>query len=391
MKNKILFISHDASRTGAPIVLLHLLKWFKANTDIKFDILLMQSGELYNDFAQLGTIYNWSYHESKPLSLKKRIFNKILNRVFNPVKYHYDNLFLKLQEQNYDIIYGNTVVSSKIIPQLKNILPKAQIIMHVHELEMAINQFCGIEIFKQAIPHITSFITVSNAVKENLYKNYKIDETKIQLSYEFIDIKISELKYNSKKDICSKLNIPENNFIVSFSGTRDWRKGTDLIPLLLKQIRIQKEEIAFLWIGGSEKTLEFQKIWYDLEKLNLIKYIRFIENTDSPHQFMNISDIFVLLSREDPFPLVCLEAAALAKPIICFADSGGMPEFVENNAGTIVPYLDIETLANTILYYSNNNSLVKEYGSYAQKKVLQNHTTEIVASQIFDYIKEFLK
>jgi hypothetical protein len=38
---------------------------------------------------------------------------------------------------------------------------------------------------------------------------------------------------------------------------------------------------------------------------------------------------------------VCLEAAALGKPIICFGDAGGMPEFIEEVCELVVPYLDI--------------------------------------------------
>ena len=43
---KILFISHEASRTGAPLSMLTLLEWFKANTKHDAKILLMRSGEL---------------------------------------------------------------------------------------------------------------------------------------------------------------------------------------------------------------------------------------------------------------------------------------------------------------------------------------------------------
>ncbi len=54
MSKKVLFISHDASRTGAPIVLLNLLKWFKTNTDIPFQILLKKGGVLEPDFKAIA-------------------------------------------------------------------------------------------------------------------------------------------------------------------------------------------------------------------------------------------------------------------------------------------------------------------------------------------------
>jgi glycosyltransferase involved in cell wall biosynthesis len=55
-------------------------------------------------------------------------------------------------------------------------------------------------------------------------------------------------------------------------------------------------------------------------------------------------DVFALVSREDPFPVVCLEAASLGKPIVCFNSSDGEKEFVENDCGFVVPDLDIEIM-----------------------------------------------
>src|SRR4051812_5528003 len=50
---RTLFVSHDASRTGAPIFLLNLLRWIKANTALDFEVLLPRGGPLVSDFANL--------------------------------------------------------------------------------------------------------------------------------------------------------------------------------------------------------------------------------------------------------------------------------------------------------------------------------------------------
>jgi hypothetical protein len=51
---KILAISHDDSRTGAPIGLLHFIKWTKENTDSEIDILFRDSGDIMtNDFKKV--------------------------------------------------------------------------------------------------------------------------------------------------------------------------------------------------------------------------------------------------------------------------------------------------------------------------------------------------
>src|SRR5262245_56080071 len=61
LNKRVLFISHEASRTGAPIVLLHFLRWFKRNTDIPFMVLVRESrgamGELLQEFDSLGPLF----------------------------------------------------------------------------------------------------------------------------------------------------------------------------------------------------------------------------------------------------------------------------------------------------------------------------------------------
>ncbi len=52
---KVLFIrGHEASRTGALLVLLNFLRWLRGNSDVDFEILLRQGGELLGDFQALA-------------------------------------------------------------------------------------------------------------------------------------------------------------------------------------------------------------------------------------------------------------------------------------------------------------------------------------------------
>ena len=55
-KKTVLFISHEASRTGAPILLLTFLTWLKRHTEIPFEIILRQGGEITGDFEALAPV-----------------------------------------------------------------------------------------------------------------------------------------------------------------------------------------------------------------------------------------------------------------------------------------------------------------------------------------------
>ena len=87
------------------------------------------------------------------------------------------------------------------------------------------------------------------------------------------------------------------------------------------------------------------------------------------HEYYNAMDVFLLPSREDTFPLVCLEAALLERPIVCFQNAGGMPEFVEDDCGFAVPYLDTVAAAERIVELARDRQLRRMMGASAAAKV----------------------
>ena len=51
---EILFVSHDAGRTGAPLILLNFQRWLKEHTTVKFATIVRRSGPLEAEFARAG-------------------------------------------------------------------------------------------------------------------------------------------------------------------------------------------------------------------------------------------------------------------------------------------------------------------------------------------------
>ena len=73
----------------------------------------------------------------------------------------------------------------------------------------------------------------------------------------------------------------------------------------------------FYWVGYFSKE-RYRVNTADIEKLNLSKNIHLIQETTTPEVWLNQSDLFLLTSREDPFPLAAMEAGLSGLPIICF-------------------------------------------------------------------------
>ncbi len=390
MSKTILFISHDASRTGAPIILLNFLKWFKANTNIPFQILLKNGGELKSEFEAIAPVIIFDQQESTP----ENLVTKILNRfgLYRKKKQdHANNIKQKLIRDNINLIYANTVVNGEVLEFLADL--KCPVISHVHELEMAIQYYAGSGGFEKVKRYTSSYIAVSKAVKKNLIKKHHIPEEKIQLVYEFIPIKTHSEDNNSQKQrvIFEQLGITQKAKIICGGGTTDWRKGSDLfVQLALAVSKRYVETVHFLWIGGQTDNIQLERLFYDVKNIGLEKYIHFLGIQPNPLDYFAACDVFALVSREDPFPLVCLEAASLGKPIVCFDNAGGEKEFVEDDCGFVVPYLDIQTMADKVIYLLENQDLREKMGSSARQKVKEKHSVQLIGQQITQVIEQVL-
>jgi len=159
------------------------------------------------------------------------------------------------------------------------------------------------------------------------------------------------------------------------------------IHLIIEENELISVKVISLKIGRIIfKVTDFHGINQIKTSLNSLIY-NYLTILLTHYCYYTLFDIFISVSREDPFPLVCMENAALAKPIICFEGSGGMPGFVQDDAGFVVPYLDVDTMADKIHELYQNKTLRQKLGENAKKKMLNNYSMEKSIESIIEIIK----
>ncbi|WP_053406125.1 glycosyltransferase family 4 protein [Persicobacter sp. CCB-QB2] len=378
----ILVIGHEASRTGAPILLEHWCRWIKTNTKHDIRILLINGGEIEPEYQEIASCQ----------VLKKNLYGKWMPKFFRRKKLEYSNVKLEDDHFQPDIIYANTSASSHISSQLKE---KYQVpcITHIHELEKIIDKL-GNKMWVDNLKTTDIFIVVSKAVKQNLIQNRNVPEQKIRLHYgmsDLINFKRQKLNISEKNQLKKELGIAENALLVGASGTIIKRKGYDwfIKTAALCKVKYPDLNISFLWVGGDEKKLH--KLKKDHTATLAEADITFIPNTASPQKYYSLFDVFYMCSIEDPFPLVVLENAALGNPTVCYQNAGGIPEFVKEDAGFSVPFTDVEAAADKFALFYNDRSLLASMGKTAENRALTNHNIEKISSEIMETLEETLK
>jgi len=383
-KRTVLFLTRDASRTGAPLFLLNLLRWIRSHSDLKFEVLIEDTaghkGELLGEFQKLASVTTLDRELAPRYTYRGKLQRYLYQRLLRG----------HCRGKDIGLIYSNTVVNSRSLKLLKPL--GCPVLTHVHELNQTIRWGLGLEAFEEIRQVTKRFIAVSKAVKQNLVEEYGVHDTDIDLVYDFIPSSTMVKKYEVRRNIREELNIPPEAYIVGSLGSITSRKGADLFVQLAQRFEERNlgAPVYFVWAGGPKSGLLYGAIWDDLRKLGLDGKVRYIGGVDDPFPWYAGFDVFALLSREDPCPLVVLESASMEKPIICFENSGGTPEFLEGDCGIVVPYLDVDAMADAVSGLLQNKLKRVQMGKKAVEKVRKEYIIDVGAPKILSVIEELL-
>jgi glycosyltransferase involved in cell wall biosynthesis len=362
-KKKILIISHDANRVGGPILLLNLAELLTKSGNYEVSFLIKAPPYTIVDRFQK---YSCSL-ASKEKKLISRFFDKLSLRykVFSVfVSSKYDEQVIKKALQKIDVILSNTITNGDILPIVRKYY-SGKLYSYIHELEISSLVFSTEKEVNNVVTLSDGFIAPCDAIKKHLINYYSISEAKIDLLPYYIPPTNLEIEKQSSKNV----------FNVGAAGTVEWRKGSDLFiqTAILLFSKMPNANIHFYWKGANE-NIDLIRHRYEVEKAGLTDKITFLPNSGDIEKFYESIDIFILTSREDPYPLVVLEAANYAIPTICFNEAGGSPEFITQfNAGKCVDYINTEQMSNTILGYYNDNKKLKEDGINARNGLKEKH------------------
>jgi glycosyltransferase involved in cell wall biosynthesis len=373
-KSNILFVSHDANRAGAQIFLLNIMLHLKKEGhDVKL-LLVDEWGDLKATFQENFKTYILNKQESNTsiLSKFKAVF-KEKQSVFEEIK----------ADRNIDFIYVNTIASVHISEQLK-LTFNVPIITHIHELSYSIYQYGPKEAYQILDKFSDKIIACSAAVAQNLILENENLKSKTEVVHSFVDNeKVLKIKdQNLSKTFREKLGIKDNEILVGACGNADWRKATDIFVQIAAKTYNVTPVIHFVWIGIKKETEYFNQIKYDAKKLGAELNIIWVSPTPEAISFINALDIFLVCSREDPFPLVMLEAALCEKPIVGFINTGGAEEFIGTDAGILAEYLNIDEISEQLISLSTNCEQIHKLGKNAQTKVIQNFSFDMSIQKI---------
>lgn len=276
-----------------------------------------------------------------------------------------------------DLLYLNTAVAGSVIPALST-APKATI-AHIHELAGALDVHA--EAGRHAL-QADRIIAVSDPVRTELISR-GIERSRISVIHASIaTAKWPRTVEDSRTEARARLGLEPDQFVVIGAGTIEMRKGTDIFVSAGLEAGLADHQARFLWCGRIGDQDMARDLLMRVKKHPRGGAVRFLGELENPLEVYRAADAFALTSREDPFPLVVLEAAATGLPIIAWRGSGGIVAFVEDDAGITLEDNTPEAFRDAVTALASDQLRRRSLGARAADKVRARHDSELAAAAI---------
>ena len=213
---------------------------------------------------------------------------------------------------------------------------------------------------------VKKIIVLSNSVKNELVKNYGIDEGKIHVVYSGVNLKEFTPKNRKKyfNEIREKFNIPKTSYLLLFVGNPYDRKGVEYI---IRALSLLKSKNIKLFISGKDDPKPYKELCNKLGVQNMVIFNPIL--VSDVYKYFSAADAFIFPSIYEPFGLVILEAMASGLPVITNRKAGAAEIIKDGKEGLLLDNpKNHEEIAQKIKYLIENKKVRRQISIAARKK-----------------------
>ncbi|NLZ34563.1 MAG: glycosyltransferase family 4 protein [Clostridiales bacterium] len=321
----ILYLNNSMHLGGDTKCILNLCREFKSTNKI---IAASKGGKLIKEF--------------KNMNIKHYYIKDVLNKFPHVIIFNIFRLIKIVKYENIEIIHSHhrmTTFIAKIVSKFIKVK-----VIHTQHAIIKDKKILTRMTFK----HIT-IIAVSNAVKENLINDYKLDSNMIKVIYNAIDNR----KSNKEVDLRILEYKKQGFFLVGCISRITKGKGIRVFIDAANSINKHGKKIKFIIIGDGDKRIELENYCKKMD-IDNVDFLGFKSNVID---YISNLDLIVQPSYSEGLGLTAIEALSQSKPVIA-SDIPALREVViDNYNGLLFPPGNSKQLVKAIYRVFNNKDL----------------------------------
>lgn len=237
----------------------------------------------------------------------------------------------------------DTCISHLEGPNIVNLMSKGKekTIITVHNFQSKERKGLYGFIFKTLIKitynKADKIVVVSKAIKEDLIRNFNIDDKKIKVIYNPFDCKLIE-KLSRENLENSYEHIFDSKVIINV-GRLTEQKGQWHLIKAFSEIKRQEKDVKLVILGQGELESCYKEL---VERLHIENDVYFLGFQKNPFKFISKANIFVLSSLYEGFPMCIAEAMACGTPVLSVDCKSGPNEILSENKNIMEEVSDIK-------------------------------------------------
>lgn len=330
MKKKLLFVIPSLEGGGAEKVILNLANNIDRD---KFDVNLIL-------LDKRGPYVQFLKNDIKVINLNKDKARKSII-----------SLIIQINKIKPDLILSTLTHINFIIILIRGFL-KGNPKIFVREANMPSKYVKNNKIYTYLYNKSDFIIAQCQEMKDDMIKNFNINNLKVKYIYNPLDIKSIE----RKKIMFNPYDSKKINFVSV--GRLTFQKGFDNLIDTFSIINQKISNWKLTILGDGELK---EELFLKIRKLNLQDKIDIVGFKENPYPYYYYSDMYILSSRYEGFPNTLLEALACKTKVIAYDCKSGPREILcDGKYGILVKEGDSNALANSILEYLNEENLSKD-------------------------------
>ncbi|MCS7123789.1 MAG: glycogen synthase [Candidatus Aenigmarchaeota archaeon] len=233
---------------------------------------------------------------------------------------------------------------------------------------------------KNVIENADRVIAVSQEMKNDILKHFNIEEKKVVVIHNGVDIE--KWKKVTTKKALEKYGV--NGKYVLFVGRTTKQKG---IETLLEAAKFINATVVIVTAGADTKEY-FEEIKNKSESIKNVKFIGKMLTEEETIEFYSNASVFVCPSIYEPFGIINLEAMACKTPVVASYVGGIKEIIVDGETGFYVEPQKPMELAKMVNIILENPELARKMGENGRNRVVEKFSWDNIAKKTIELYKE---